>query len=65
MSDSYIQAVEKNIDAAGERTDEITRLREENAQLVDILDDVLAQWDGDWPEELYARVKAAIREEQK
>ena len=33
MSDSYIQAVEKNIDAAGERTDEITRLREENARL--------------------------------
>ena len=41
--------------------DEIERLREENARLVDILDDVLAQWDGDWPEELYERVKAAIQ----
>jgi hypothetical protein len=64
MSDSYIQAVEKNIDAAGERTDEITRLREENARLRELLDDVFAQWDGDWPEELVARVKAAISGER-
>lgn len=41
---------------------EVKRLREENARLVDLLDDVLAQWDGDWPEGLYARVKAAICE---
>lgn len=74
MSDSYIQAVEKNIDAEGERTDEITRLRseatllrKENARLsseatllLELLDDVFAQWDGDWPEDLVARVKAAI-----
>ena len=37
MSDSYIQAVEKNIDAAGERNDEIIRLREENARLRSVL----------------------------
>ena len=36
-----------------EQQEEIDRLRE-------LLDDVFAQWDGDWPEELVARVKAAI-----
>lgn len=47
--------------------DEITRLREENARLSskttllrELLDDVWAQWDGDCPEELVARVKATI-----
>jgi hypothetical protein len=42
-------------------------LREENARLSseatllrELLDDVWAQWDGDWPEELVARVKATI-----
>lgn len=39
---------------------EILRLREENARLRELLDDVFAQWDGDWPEELVERVKAAI-----
>lgn len=38
-----------------EAADEITRLRE-------LLDDVWAQWDGDWPEELVARVKAVTQE---
>lgn len=44
--------------------DEITRLREENARLRELLDDVFAQWDGDWPEDLVARVKAAISAER-
>lgn len=39
-------------------------LREENARLRELLDDVFAQWDGDWPEELVKRVKAAISGER-
>lgn len=39
-------------------------LREENARLRELLDDAFAQWDGDWPEELVARVKAVIGAEQ-
>ena len=49
---------------AEEAADEITRLREENARLRELLDDAFAQWDGDWPEELVARVKAVIGAEQ-
>lgn len=41
----------------------IVKLAEQQAEierLRKLLDDVFAQWDGDWPEELVARVKAAI-----
>lgn len=41
--------------------DENVLLREDNSRLRELLDDVYAQWDGDWPEELVARMKAAIR----
>lgn len=50
--------------AQGIKDEEIIRLREENAQLLELLDDVYAQWDGDWPEELVKSVKAAISGER-
>ena len=43
----------------------IVKLAEQQTEierLLELLDDVWAQWDGDWPEELVARVKAVTQE---
>lgn len=61
MSNHYLHVLER---MEAKSNAQITRLREENARLRELLDDVFAQWDGDWPEDLVARVKAAISAER-